>query len=308
MLTRIDNPPNVVTIWDLTHAWREYLKLTATGDTVATYKYGWDKFEEWLEPKKITPLEIRPIHLVQFREDLRPKMSSGSVNLILSAVRSFYRLCVESGVLPYGPTSAVKGVRVHGALHRRDALTDNQVLRLLRTVEGDGETVRRDRAILALMLYSGLRLIEIHRADIGDITTRGNRSVLYVWGKARMGKEDMVILTPPVEEALDRWLSVHKRRSTALFTSIQTGQRLSRQAIQVSVTKRMKQAGVYLRGRRTSHSLRHSPITASIRGGASLLQAMAFARHRPPETTMVYIHTAERLSAPAEDLVSYGAE
>jgi site-specific recombinase XerD len=138
MLTKIDNPPNVVTIWDLTHAWREYLKLTATGDTIASYKYAWNKFEGWLDTRNITPLEIRPIHLVQFREDLRPKMSSGSINLILPAVRSFYRFCVESGVLPYDPTSAVMGVRVHGGVHRKDVLTDSRVLRLLRTVGRKG--------------------------------------------------------------------------------------------------------------------------------------------------------------------------
>ena len=49
--------------------------------------------------------------------------------------------------------------------------------------------------MINLMLRTGLRTIEVHRADIGDITMRKERRILKVWGKGREEKKQFVILT-----------------------------------------------------------------------------------------------------------------
>ena len=56
---------------------------------------------------------------------------------------------------------------------------------------------------------------------------------------------------------------------------------------------------------KTTHSLRHSAITAVIRAGGSLLQAQRVARHTDPKTTEKYIHDYDRLKEPAEYLIEY---
>jgi site-specific recombinase XerD len=42
--------------------------------------------------------------------------------------------------------------------------------------------------------------------------------------------------------------------------------------------------------RKSTHSFRHSAITAAIRHGAGLLDVQAMARHSSPNTTMRYVH------------------
>ena len=49
--------------------------------------------------------------------------------------------------------------------------------------------------MLNLMLRTGLRTIEISRADVGDITFKRERRVLKVWGKGHAEKDDFVFLT-----------------------------------------------------------------------------------------------------------------
>ena len=53
----------------------------------------------------------------------------------------------------------------------------------------------RDFAIVNLILRTGLRTIEVVRADVGDITFKGNRRILRVWGKGHDTKDDFVVLT-----------------------------------------------------------------------------------------------------------------
>ncbi len=48
------------------------------------------------------------------------------------------------------------------------------------------------------------------------------------------------------------------------------------------------------------HSLRHSAITFSINGGATLQQAKAMARHQNINTTLIYVHNLDRRKNAAE--------
>ena len=57
--------------------------------------------------------------------------------------------------------------------------------------------------------------------------------------------------------------------------------------------------------RLTAHSLRHTAISLSIQGGASLQQAQAMARHSDSKTTLVYFHNLERISLGAEKFIQF---
>ncbi|KAB8141370.1 tyrosine-type recombinase/integrase [Chloroflexia bacterium SDU3-3] len=56
---------------------------------------------------------------------------------------------------------------------------------------------------------------------------------------------------------------------------------------------------------RSPHSLRHSFVTLAIRGGASVAQAQAAARHKDPRTTMRYAHDLQNLDDNAVDDVKF---
>ena len=93
----------------------------------------------------------------------------------------------------------------------------------------------------------------------------------------------------------------------ALFLSLSNrsrGARLSTRAIRELVKERYKKAGIFSENK-TTHSLRHSAITSAIRGGATLLQVQAMARHASSDTTLGYIHEVNRMENPAEDLIRY---
>lgn len=110
------------------------------------------------------------------------------------------------------PAAKVKGEKRAGTTttHKRDSLTDSEAVRLL-----DLNLPTRDRAMLTLFLFCGLRQIEIERADVQDIGTRDGAKVLYVQGKGRTTKDEFVILTGEAELALSTWLTERATWTTA---------------------------------------------------------------------------------------------
>ena len=67
----------------------------------------------------------------------------------------------------------------------------------------------------------------------------------------------------------------------------------------------MKRIGVKS-DRLTAHSLRHTAITFSLLGGASVQEAMHLARHKSIETTLRYAHNIDRIkNAPERRIDSY---
>jgi integrase/recombinase XerC/integrase/recombinase XerD len=92
-----------------------------------------------------------------------------------------------------------------------------------------------------------------------------------------------------------------------LFTSISdrnNGQGLTTKSIRRVIKSILRR--VNLNDKRLSaHSLRHTAISLSIKGGASLEQAQAMARHTDLKTTMIYFHNAARVENGAERFIQF---
>lgn len=231
-----------------------------------------------------------------------------TVNTWLSGVRSFFRWAESEQRVAYNPAKGVKGSRRASSKrrHKRDRLTDSEVLRVL-AQPGESDAGTRDRAYLALRAYTGARDIELHRADLADFTTRGNRAILNVHGKGHAEADDFVVLVPEAESALRDWLVIRGDKPGPLFTSLSNRSRsgrLSLRAIRWLVKKYYAAAGV-TGDNKTSHSLRHSAITNAIEHGAPIQKAQSMARHEDVSTTAIYFHETDRIEHPAEEYIRY---
>ncbi len=285
-------------------------EMDASEDTKTTYRIGLMHFVAWLRENEVTHIDATTIRAWRDSIDLAPS----SVNLRMSAIRSFFAWALEQGLAPTNPAAGIKGATRRGTSksHKRDELTSEEVLAVLDVCDVQKPTGARDRAIIALMAYTGLRTVEVHRANVGDLKTRGGRLVLWVQGKGHETKDDYVVLPKPAERELRGWLR-HRgktRPTDALFISLSPqnhGERMSRAAIRATVKQRYANAGI-VGDTKTTHSLRHSAISSAIRHGATPTQAQAMARHSNVNTTLIYYHEIGRTSNPAEDLIDYGDE
>jgi integrase/recombinase XerD len=276
-----------------------------SADTAAGYRRGVAKFLAWLKEQQATPQAIRAWKAELLKAGSRP----ASVNAWLAGLRSFFGWLAEAGQIPFNPTQAIKGATRKGTKkrHARQALTDNEVRRLLAQPDRTTPEGKRDYAMLALMLYTAARSIELHRADLDDLHTEGGHLVLMVQGKGHTEKDELLVLIGEAESAMRDWLAERGNEPGALFVSLSNrskNERLSRRALRDIVKRHFRMAGVH--GNKTTHSLRHTAITSAIRHGAPAEKVRGMSRHASLDTLMIYYHESDRIDNPAEQYISYG--
>lgn len=245
--------------------------------------------------------------ILAYKEYLKGNYEASTVSAYLTAVRGFYSWLSVTFNAP-DIAQGIKGSKKpHG--FRKDPLTVDQIRTILSTIDKEAPEGLRDYAILSLMIHTGLRVIEVQRADISDIRNVMGRSVLFVQGKGKDEKDNFVILSPSVLQALQDYIRARGETldsEAPLFASgsdRNRGGRLTTRSISRIVKETFRKAGIDSK-KITAHSLRHTAITLALIGGATIQEAQAMARHSNINTTLIYAHNIQRMETPAEDHIT----
>lgn len=234
--------------------------------------------------------------VIAYREDLKKRCKPTTVQNYIEAVKLFFAWTEQTGEYQ-NIANHVKGAKISRE-HKRDYLTGAQIAEVLEVIDRSTLEGLRDYALVLLMITGGLRAIEAHRANIGDMGKAGNSTVLYIQGKGRDEKAEFVKMPREVETAINTYLKARGTKDPAapLFVSFShnsAGQRLSVKSVSSTVKRRLIAAG-YDSERLTAHSLRHSAVTISLLEGNTLQEAQQFARHKNIATTQIYAHNLDR--------------
>ena len=269
--------------------------LDATPKTIETYSKALKQLFNYFSFNGIKRPQREDI--IAFKEELKASGKKPStVQNYITATKLFFSWTAQEGYYP-NIADHLKGAKLDRE-HKKDYLTSRQVKEILDSIERETIQGLRDYAILVLMVTGGLRDIEVSRADIGDLRTAGEYTVLYVQGKGRQEKTEYVKISAPVEKAIRAYLKARgdAKESEPLFTSLSNnskGKRLSTRSISGMVKSRLKEAG-YNSERLTAHSLRHTAVTLSLLAGKDITEVQQFARHANITTTMIYNHSLDK--------------
>ena len=236
--------------------------------------------------------------LENFRDSLIDAGKSAStINLYLSATKLFFRWLSQEGIYQNISDNLKNRVKVNHDFHKKDALTAKQAADLLKAVKGNDLKSLRDRAIIALMVTSGIRSISVVRANISDI--RQVQGGIFVCGKGKNDKRDSVRIAPQVYKLIKEYLKARgeKNLHAPLFTS--TSRRNKNARLETQTISRMVKAtlreSVGDFSTLTCHSLRHTAATIMILEGQKLENVQMILHHRSICTTQIYINVVGRL-------------
>lgn len=269
--------------------------LDSSPKTVATYTRALRQLANYLAINGIRQPQREDI--IAFRDELK---ASGhkptTIQSYITATKIFFTWTEQEGLYP-NIAAHLKGAKLDRN-HKKDYLTSSQVKEVLNSIDRSGEKGLRDYAMLFLMVTGGLRTIEVARADIGDLRTLGDNTVLYIQGKGREEKTEYIKISAPAEKAIRAYLKARGEalESEPLFISTShnnQGQRLTTRSISGIVKERLQNAG-YDSSRLTAHSLRHTAVTLSLLAGRDLAEVQQFARHANIATTMIYNHALDQ--------------
>ena len=163
--------------------------------TRQTYTRGAAKFTAWAATQP--PGEVTRDTLRDWIGALRAAgHSPGSITTWRAGRRTFYAWAIGAGRLGIDPPPGVRGDQRAGTkhTHTRQALTDREVALVLSQPDPRTATGARDLARLSIMAYTAARSIEVHRADLADLTSAGGRLVLYAQGKGRDDKDELIVI------------------------------------------------------------------------------------------------------------------
>jgi len=227
-------------------------------------------------------------------DQFRAKAKATSIGRRLSAVRRFYRLQLERGLVREDPTLRVRPPKRPRRLPKN--LSEAQVDALLAAPDPDARLGLRDRAMLETLYATGLRVSELVGLKRSQVAL--DAGVVRVMGKG--SKERLVPLGEEAIAWLKRWLREARpvlagaSKSDHVFVTARGGP-LSRQAFWLLVKRHALKAGIPSAAL-SPHVLRHAFATHLLNHGADLRVVQLLLGHADITTTTIYTHVArERL-------------
>jgi integrase/recombinase XerD len=273
--------------------------------TIENYKRDILFFLEYLVRNKKEKVELedtKKIHLTLFMNELKSKRgnSASTRNRRLTAIRSFYKCLMEYELVSHNPAAELKSAKERsGQLPTYLEKVELKEFFLEIDMVCQDQYVKRNKLMMGLMAFAGLRVIEIHHLNLSSIHIE--KKGIMVDGK---GKKSRYI---PLPVALFTELSnyiKHDRQlpmvgnENAVFIS-KKGKRISRRRIQ-EITERIcnslaKQSSTnqWKNKKISSHKLRHTFATHLVRDGKDIRTVQELLGHSNLNTTQRYTHVSD---------------
>ena len=201
-------------------------------------------------------------------------------------------------------TESIQNIHVKKAI-KKPVLSIKQARQLLLCTKRNRKYIwhYRDHAMISLMITTGMRSVEIRRARKTDIQQVNHHTLLYIQGKGKTSKDDVVKVTPGVKKAIDEYLKRRKDHNPYLFISHSRKSDvpyLSRTFF-IRMFRRVLKACDLEYTHITPHSLRHTAATLNLKRGASLEDTKQLMRHTNISSTLLYTHQNPRTQDNTEE-------
>ena len=279
----------------LVDAFLDYLTVERglAENTRAAYCTDLAQFIEFIQRRGIDQMNrVQRQHITDFLMDRRKHdVSARSLARQLSALRMFCRFLVREKLLADDPTQSVDSPRLWRTIP--NALTYDEVERLLAAPATRTRLGLRDKAMLEFMYATGLRVSEVAKISLSDVNFEAG--FLRIVGKG--SKERIVPVGKQAAACIRRYLQ-EARTSLArrgqrgeIFLSTRGGP-LNRKTIWHLVKKYARAAGITKHI--APHTLRHSFATHLLENGGDLRVIQEMLGHTDISTTQIYTHVDQR--------------
>jgi site-specific recombinase XerD len=260
------------------------------------------QFLAWCEAQGVRSLsEVQPIHVAAWIEEQTLEASAPTVKQRLAAIRQLFDWLVVGHVIDVNPAHAVRGPKHIVRKGKTPVMEPAEARALLDSIDVTTPVGLRDRALLALMVYSFARIGAALGMKVEDVYHERRR--LWVRLREKGGKRHEM----PCHHNLEAYLEVYIEHTGIaadpkgpLFRTIGrgTGQLtrtpLPRANAYAMIQRRAAKAGV--KARIGNHSFRATGITAYLKNGGTLEKAASMANHASTRTTQLYDRRSDEVT------------
>jgi len=252
-------------------------------------------FEGELEEMPWSIIEYQ--HLANIRNILQEQQkSANTINLTLSALKGVMKACFNLKLISADQLLLLNDIkRVRGKrLPSGRSLSKQEIKKIYRACEQDKTTAgKRDQAIIATMLASGIRRSEVANITLDDYNSRNGQLNIQA-GKGN--KQRTAYLNTESRKIIKKWLNIRGKQKGALFNPITKSnsiqdRKISSQSIYGIIRHRAEQAKI---APCRPHDLRRTFVTHLLEAGIDINTARQLAGHSDIQTTARYDLRDER--------------
>jgi integrase len=292
------------------HAARRFIEFfTATirnGNTRRAYAKAVGDFLAWCQHGGLSLLGIEPVHVAAYIEQLTRSKAAPTVKQHLAAIGMLMDWLTSGGILPFNPAASVRGPKHSVKRGKTPVLTAGEARQLLDSIVPNDPAATptlidyRDRALIAVMVYSFARVSAAIGMQVADYYTEGRKAWFRLYEKG--GKRHEVPAHHNAADYLDAYLEaagIASEKKSPLFRSIDRHRTLTdrpldaRNALDM-IKRRAKAIG--LPETICCHTFRATGITAYLENGGTIENAQAIANHESPKTTKLYDRTSDQIT------------
>jgi len=263
----------------------EFVACISGKDPAYTEKSGMRQCTEPHRVEQVDALVIRGYLGLLYKKNTKQTIARK-----LSALRSFFRYLVKTGIVPDNPADQIRTPRLGRYIPVCLAVDD--MFRLLDSIKKNGLPGLRNSALFETMYSCGIRVSELAGMNVGSVDFQ--QHVIRVLGK---GNKQRIV--PIGEKALQSIREYRQRLSVEtgidmnpdapLFLN-QRGGRLTTRSIARILDKTARECG--LTTPVSPHALRHSFATHMLDAGADLRGLQELLGHKSLSTTQKYTHVS----------------
>jgi len=288
------------------------------------------RFAVWCKAHGIPELAaIEPFHVAAFLKDLQHKehqpkpFTAPTVKQHLAALRMLFDWLVIGQIIKVNPAHAVRGPKYVVKKGKTPVLTAEEARELLDSIHISRNTARkgqperlepllvglRDRAVIALMVYSFARIDAALKMKVSDYFVQGRRGWVRLHEKG--GKEHEVPCHHNLEKYLDEYIAAAciagdpegpLFRTATGKTGALTGNKMWQVDAYRMIQRRSKAGGI--KTRIGNHTFRATGITAYLKNKGTLEHEQHIANHESPRTTKLYDRRQEEISLDEVEKIS----
>jgi integrase/recombinase XerD len=283
--------------------------FTATirnANTRRAYAKAVGDFLAWCEGHGLTLPGIEPVHVASYIEQLTRSKAAPTVKQHLAAIGMLFDWLTSGGILPFNPAASVRGPKHSVKRGKTPVLTAGEARQLLDSIVPNDPSVTptlidyRDRALIAVMVYSFARVSAAIGMQVADYYTEGRKAWFRLYEKG--GKRHEVPAHHNAADYVDAYIiaaGIGGAKKSPLFRSIDRHRAMTdrpldaRNALDM-IKRRAKAIG--LPETICCHTFRATGITAYLENGGTIENAQAIANHESPKTTKLYDRTSDQIT------------
>lgn len=256
--------------------------------TILAYGKDIDQLITYLDKLGITnPADIKAENLQAFMEKLaKENYTAKSISRKTNSAKTFFKFLKSEGAIESDPATSLK----HPSFETKPPriLTKMEYRALRDVARGD----LRMSAVIELLLQTGVRIGELSKINVEDVTLSENPSV-YI--RPEEGSSERTIpLNKPVVEAIKKYLEIRPQSATKALFITKTGRALLVRNIRTAIDRYFRLASI--KGAKVN-DLRHTWVSSQLESGMSLMMVAKLAGHKRLSTTEKYLqYTPSRVS------------